>query len=472
MRFRKIYIALLTTTLLVPATVDANVGNGMQSWFDSMGGYSNTTPPSSWKGQTMNGYSAGGFYARTPIRTFQLAQMSPPSLDIGCGGIDLHAGSFSFINKAAITALFQNIGTSLSYAFLLAIQSSMPQMASLFEYLQDVANKVNGMNLNACKMTAGIPFVKGAELSQNMSAMYSHIAGATSNMFSDTLDSLKETKTNAANVVAAQTAAAASDASKADYYKPGNVVWKALKNVSGIDDEDRRLVMSLTGTIIITPATTGGAAGKQPAWHYVQPTGVRVDDFIGDDPATASPGVDVFECDTTTDCLNPSIPATKVSITPFIAKVDTAINTLSSGITSRATQDINNFKLVEASSIPVWKILSVSATTQPGMIDLYKRLIAVDIAYSYFNGLIRLANQALANSQNGAVPPDAQDAITQLQARLSDLSTNVQGMRMAAYGKVAAEAQLQRQIQLLHQTMIAGMPSQAFNSMVVFGSGK
>lgn len=472
MRYRKLFIPALAATCLIAAPANANVGTGMQTWFDSMGGYSNATPPSSYKGQTMNGYSAGGFYARTPVRTYQLAQISPPSLDIGCGGIDLHAGSFSFINKAAITALFQNIGTSISYAFLLAIKSSMPEMASLFEYLQDVANKVNGMNVNACKMTEGIPFVQGADLSKNMSAMFSHVAGSTSNMFPDSFDSWKQTKTDASAAEAAKAAAAASDPSKANYFKPGNVVWKALQNVTGIDDEDKRLIMSITGTIIITPSVPGGAnGGGQPTWHYTQPTSIRVEDFIGDDPSTASTGVDVFVCDTTTDCLNPTVPATKVSITPFVKKVSTSIDALRTGITTRATQNINDFRIVDASSVPVWKLLTTStATNQPQIVDLYKRLIAVDIAYSYFNGLIKMASQSLANAESGAVPPDAQTAIAQLQTRLSNLSTLVQTMRIAEYNKTSGEANLQRQIQLMHQAMVAGIPAQAFTSMTVFGS--
>jgi conjugative transfer pilus assembly protein TraH len=196
-----------------------------------------------------------------------------------------------------------------------------------------------------------------------------------------------------------------------------------------------------------------------------------VEDFIGDDPSTASTGVDVFVCDTTTDCLNPTVPAIKVSITPFVKKVSTSIDALRTGITTRAMQNINDFRIVDASSVPVWKLLTTAtATNQPQIVDLYKRLIAVDIAYSYFNGLIRMASQSLANAESGAVPPDAQTAIAQLHTRLSNLSALVQTMRIAEYTKTSGEANLQRQIQLMHQAMVAGIPAQAFTSMTVFGS--
>ena len=229
MRYKKLFVSILAATSLISAPVDANVGAGMQSWFDSMGGFNNATPPSSYKGQTMNGYSAGGFYSRAPVKNYQLMSMTPPSLNIGCGGIDLTAGSFSFINKAAITALFQNIGTSLSYAFLLAIKSSMPEMASLFEYLQDVANKVNGMNVNSCKMAEGIPALLGSDLSKSTSDMFSHAAGAITNMMPDSYDAWKTARADAASERAAKAAAIAQDPSKKDQYLPGNVVWKALE---------------------------------------------------------------------------------------------------------------------------------------------------------------------------------------------------------------------------------------------------
>nr|SPS06046.1 protein of unknown function [Candidatus Nitrotoga fabula] len=43
-------------------------------------------------------------------------------------------------------------------------------------------------------------------------------------------------------------------------------------------------------------------------------------------------------------------------------------------------------------------------------------------------------------------------------------------MRIAEYNKTSGEANLQRQIQLMHQAMVAGIPAQAFTSMTIFGS--
>jgi conjugative transfer pilus assembly protein TraH len=470
MRYNKLLISVLAAACFISAPANANVGTGMQSWFDSMGGYSNATPPSSYKGQTMNGYSAGGFYARSPVKSYQLVQMTPPSLNIGCGGIDLTAGSFSFINKAAITALFQNIGTSISYAFLLAIKSSMPEMASLFEYLQDVANKVNGMNVNSCKMAEGIPALFGSDLSKSSSDMFGHVAGAVSNMLPDSYDAWKTSRDSAAAKRLAEDAAIALDPSKKDQYRPGNVVWMALSKSTGLDNEDKLFIMSMTGTIIIdppNPAVNAANGGTSASWHYVDPTGVEINDFIGYNDGITSP-INLFTCDTAVDCLHPTVGS--IAVTPFINRIATKLDNLRNNVISRGSQTISDFKLVDASAIPVWKMISTSASVNPGFIDAYKRLIAVDVAYAYINNILKTAAQIMANSQNGSAPKDAQDALQKLNERLTLLNGNLQASRLAEYAKVQQEAQLERQIQLMHQAMVAGIPAQAFTSMTVFGN--
>lgn len=465
MHYRKTLIAAIAATGLMSASASANVGTDMQDWYNSMGGFSNTTPPSSYKGQTTNSYSGGGFYARTPVKTYQLTNMTPPSLDIGCGGIDLTAGAFSFINTAALTALFQNIGTSLSYAFLLAIKSSMPEMASLFEYLQDVASKVNGMNVNACKLTEGISLKEGAGISENMSSVFSQAAGAITNQFPDSFDSWKQTRTDSVARANAQAAAVAADPSKKDFFEPGNVVWKALSRVGGIDDNDRQLIMSITGTIVITRSS----GDREASWDYKPPTGVAINNFVGEDTAAASTDIDTYACDTTTDCMSPTVGTT--AITPFVKKVSDAVDALRTNLDSRSAQNINSFKIVEASTLPVWKLLAVSSINNQGyLIDNYKRLIAVDIAHSYFSKLLKIANAAMANIKNGQSPADAKAAIQSLIDSLRAVASDADALRTAEYTKSTTAADLQRQIQLMHQTLIAGIPAQAFNSMSVFGS--
>ena len=465
MRLKKPIITLaIVLTFAAPASAD--VGGGMTNWFNSMGGFSNSTPPSSYKTQTMNGFSGGGLYVRSPVKNYQLMSATAPSLSIGCGGIDLTAGSFSYINKATLTAMLQNIGTSLGYAFLLAIKSSMPEMADLFQSLQSEASKINNANINSCQLTSGIPFKQGADFSTNFHAMVSHVEGAAQNIYDDSHDSRDHTKNDSGAQTNAETAAIAADPSKKNIYLPGNVVWKALNNnTSGLDMQDKLLIMSLTGTIIISPPSGTGTASKAPAWHYIEPTGIRVEDFIG--YTDGSPDTfNIYTCGMdTVECLTPA--PSSISSQTFITTVSTKIDSMIGAVNSRSSQNMNDFHLVDISSIPVWKMISLSASTQPDLVNKYKRFIAVDIAYAYFNNLLNTAHQAMKSGTTEPAAPDAQEALKQLNDHVANLRQELYAQRTLEYHNMQGAIETERELQMLHQAMVSGIPAQAFTSMSV-----
>lgn len=458
---------VIAASMLFSMPVSANVGTGMNDLFNSVGGFANATPPSAYKGQTMNGYSGGGFYARTPVKNYQLMTAQAPSLNIGCGGIDLTAGSFSHINEAALTAMLQNIGTSLGYAFLLAIKSSMPEMASLFEYLQDAAAKANAMNINTCQLSKGVPLVEGGSLSQNLRATAGQIAANTTSLYSDSMQALKATKDDAAKQNEAINAAIAADPSKKEFYKPGNVVWRALSKTSGLDREDKEFIMSLMGAIIIDEPTGSGTGNgsKEGAWRYVEPTISDVSEFIGyANEATGT--IKLLKCDEVVDCKNPT--TVNKTITSFRAMVSTKMDALRNNLNSRSAQTVADLKLIEVSSVPIWKMIATSPVSDTSTIETYKNYIAVDVAYTYVERVLEIAKQISRSGQVQPAAPDAKEALGKLTAQLTDISANLHNKRVEETNKVMRTVELERQLQFQHQAMVAGIPAQAFNSMQVF----
>ena len=457
----------VAVSMLIATPVNANVGTGMNDLFNSVGGFANATPPSAYKGQTMNGYSGGGFYARTPVKNYQLMSAQGPSLNIGCGGIDITAGAFSHINEAAITAMLQNIGTSIGYAFLLAIKSSMPEMASTFEYLQDVAAKANALNINTCQLTKGVPLVEGASLSQNLQATAGQIAANTTSLYSDSMQALKATKDDAAKQNEAINAAIAADPSKKEFYKPGNVVWRALSKTSGLDTEDKQLVMSLTGAIVIDEPTGSGTGNgsKAGAWRYIEPTITDVSEFIGYKNEAAGT-VKLLKCNEVVDCKNPT--TVNKTITSFRAMVSTKIDALRNNLNSRSAQTVSDLKLIEVSSVPIWKMIATLPKSDTSTIELYKNYIAVDVAYTYVEGVLEIAKQISRSGQIQPAAPDAKDALARLTTQLNETSANLHNKRVEETNKVIKTVELERQLQLQHQAMVAGIPVQAFTSMQVF----
>jgi len=466
---KKQITVILAASMLISMPVSANVGTGMNDLFNSMGGFANATPPSSYKSQTQNGYSGGGFYVRTPIKPVPpFATITPPSMNIGCGGIDMTAGSFSYINKAALTSMFQNIGTSLSYAFLLAIKSSMPEMASLFESLQDAVNKVNRGQINACQLTSGIPFKDGASLSENLSAMGSHIQGALGNNYGDAFESRNATKDDAAARKAVVDSAIAADPSKEELFRPGNVVWRVLSRRTGLDTEDKEFIMSMSGTIIITEASGNGGSSKAPQWKYHPPKIDSADDLVGPPDPNASATISVYKCNTVdaAGCLTMTEP--NIPITSFMKRVSDKIDTLRDNVTGRAAQNVADFRLLDVSSAPIWRMITATADTSPDLVNSYKRMVAVDVAHAYVEGVLLQARQIMLSGSKEAQAEDAQAALKLLVENLVNLDNKLQSQRLVEASKVQQTIEIDRQLQLVMQSMNAGIPAQAFNSMQVF----
>ncbi len=72
----------------------------------------NATSPTAHLGQRRGVFDGGSLQARNRIVSESLMHVTPPSFEAGCGGIDLYAGSFSFINADQFQALLRAIAAN------------------------------------------------------------------------------------------------------------------------------------------------------------------------------------------------------------------------------------------------------------------------------------------------------------------------------------------------------------------------
>lgn len=129
----------------------------------------NVTPPGSYHDQAAGYYSGGGFSMRTNKASFAPFSMTPPSLKMGCGGIDMFLGSFSMISGQQLVRMVKSIGTqSASYGFQLALKTFAPQIENLLKDLRNLAMELNEFAVEDCQM---VQSAFGAVLSKD-SAMY------------------------------------------------------------------------------------------------------------------------------------------------------------------------------------------------------------------------------------------------------------------------------------------------------------
>ena len=74
-----------------------------------------------------------------------------PRFKVGCGGIDLFMGGFSFLNVNYLVQKFQKIlQAAPAMAFDLALSTLCQQCSNIMKSLEALANELNGLQMNDC----------------------------------------------------------------------------------------------------------------------------------------------------------------------------------------------------------------------------------------------------------------------------------------------------------------------------------
>ncbi|CAM3672413.1 putative conjugative transfer protein TraH (plasmid) [Legionella longbeachae NSW150] len=148
--FKKTVAALL---LLGTSQLFANAESDLSNFFNNLGFDANVTGSHAYQTQAAGYAALGSVYARNQVRTIRLAHVDVPGMRSGCGGIDLFAGGFSFIKSDQIVKFMQNIlSGGAGYALNLALETELPEIAHAMQFMQKLANEINGTNFNSCEM--------------------------------------------------------------------------------------------------------------------------------------------------------------------------------------------------------------------------------------------------------------------------------------------------------------------------------
>lgn len=457
---------LISLTLLIAGQGFHANALTMQELFDGVNANGNLTGPSVIQGQTMNVYSGGSLFMRTPQRTYSMAAFTPPSLSAGCGGIDTYLGSFGHINSSQFVAMLKNIGSNaLGYGFKLAITNLCPTCANVTEALQATANFVNQAQVSSCEAAKGVVNASVPDAWTKDMVNTAKVFGVDSGQFANVSESWEKVYNNWSQATAVTSKAAALDPAKAPFVPGGNVVWKALKRVNSLSDDYRMLLMSLVGTTILNPATGTSRS--------VIPTGITVETLIGQTSVSAS-AVQYLQCDTvaTDGCLNPTVASwSSDSFRTMIRKkmedvVDHMVNR-----TAYADPQAT-YGFLGATELPVYKMLAVATSggntaMADAMIGHYQELIAAKYAETYLQELARDLRYALAQINAGSDATTSQ-AIRDLAPQLEQISSAARAAVASAYAKAASTYNISLEVAHMERALNASL-SQNLRSSLAFG---
>lgn len=253
----------LTIAALAAITVSTAGAGGISGVLDGM--FANVTAPNVTSNQFRGSISGGGIYVRAPISNIQLVSLDPPRYSIGCGGIDLYLGSFSFITADKLTQFIRNVAQNAApLAFKMAIEAVFPQLGGVLTEFQKIAQQMNDMQRNSCQMAKGIlsDVKNGVDLGKQLVDTYDQGLAVVQGWAKDTTDAIAKMTTAPSENIRKAAATKGPDGITPAIPKIGNVTWNALnvRSNTGIvfsitDDPvmSQQVLLSIIGTEINSP---------------------------------------------------------------------------------------------------------------------------------------------------------------------------------------------------------------------------
>ena len=409
-------VAMLAATL---APASANVGGDMNTFFSDMDGAANASGPAAYQGQSAGYYTLGSVWTRFPQKTVYPANLQLPKVRAGCGGIDIFAGSFSFINASEFVAMLKAVANNaIGFAFKLAIDSISPQIGGVIDEMQDIANKINQFNMNSCEQAAALV---GNVWPQEDLASQSicEAIGTSQGIFSDAARARHGCGQGGQRT---STITGASDpALKALAPGPKNYAWDMIKHspLASESEQTRELIMTLIGTIIVPQRVSDD---DQPNIQYV---GGQVGPIL-DALLDGTQSVTILDCSDSDKCLGLGTqtlaPLGGDALTPHVRRL---IISMSDKIRSDTALTAEEQQLLGLASIPLYKVLAVQAASgfrlSSGEIDSLAEITSIDL----LNALLSELLDQVAAARGGLVNQGDAAKIEQFMTQLRDVRQRV-----------------------------------------------
>jgi len=398
-------IKKLLSIILISNLAHATIENDLKGFFDAVGMKSNLSTSGAFQDQTAGYYTGGSLSARNSVKSAQLATMQMPGYRAGCGGIDAWTGGFSHISSKELVNTLKSIGSStLSYAFMLKIQTLSPQIYNLYNEINAIATKVNNLNINSCEVAAtmlGGVWPKSDQASKHLCQTMGTDLGGMSDWAAARHEcGAKGGRHNTLKSFGSD------PRYKNMLVGEFNLTWKALQNNAFLksDPELAELFMTLVGSIInhriIASEKTKRGEEKDKYVPTTLPAHIDQDSVLN---GLLNGGkTSVYVCDTKDQCLHPELKDTNLpAANAFRYKVHNTLNTLIDKIYDDTAITEVEKDFLNATRLPVYKMLNVTTAytkgTSPLNVEQYGDLIALDILYKYLMDIIDLVHDSVTH---------------------------------------------------------------------------
>lgn len=368
MFLKKTILALFL--VVIPSLSIADMKKEMLKFLDEIAGSSNYSSAGIYQGQKAGYVTGGGYTLRNKSMNLNPATITMRKFEVGgCGDIDLYTGGFSFVNDEQLVQALKSIGSaSVGYAFMLAMETISPQIASSMKQMQTWANNVNAMSINSCETAAQLV---GSVWPQNDIAS-SHICkgiGTQSHFFSDRVSARHQCKDASARKKVIQQAQEQNPDITFDY----NVAWNAIKLQGALvqDSSFAELLMTLMGTVVVHDEEADVFPSKASEESFIQ---TLVDG--GENT--------IYHCDERKQCLNVTPASLFIAQTEsWAGRVQDLLLSIQKKILTDEELTDSEIELITKSRIPLYKYISILTAFKksvcPVEIKQMAEVVAMDI---------------------------------------------------------------------------------------------
>lgn len=307
----KFKIALAIAALTFASGSTAQVNNEMTRMFNQRG---NATAPGFVQGSSRGVITGGSLTLKNPIVSTAgwQPQFQPPSIQAGCGGIDIQGGYLTLPSADAFVDVARAVAANAQgYAFKLALSAICDSCEDKMTQIQDLVARFGAESRNSCEIAQ--TFMDNTGISQGITNAAERL-GASMNLNSGNARDNAEAATQPGEESAIQRAYA-DNPEAVNRELLGNVVWDALKEndiaqILGATGSKtfREEIMTLTGSVIACLPGENGCPGEaedgaEPITRPIMPK-IRLKDLVYASRGQAN-NVTVYRCNDDA-CLAPN----------------------------------------------------------------------------------------------------------------------------------------------------------------------
>lgn len=389
----------LFLVICIPCFLYGDLNKDLNQFFGKLGSSSHIDSAEVYNGQRAGYMTGGGLMTRNRVTDTQLVSVNLPKFDAGCGGIDIFAGGFSFVNHQQLIHALKSIATNaVGYAFLLGLETTSPQVANIMKQLQTWSNAINSIGINSCDTATALV---GAAWPQQTAAKQQicRSQAGKNGAFSDYI-SARHQCSQSSEFQRTMDAWASDETFKDVLKEEYNIAWSVIQKNAFLSKNKQlaELFMSLVGTMIARKDKNGLTLETWPAF-------VNEEAFL---QALMEGGTtNVYHCSDSKDLRCLTLVTQPISIDSsqsWLGKIQKMLIEMQHKVLADTPLNQEEREFLAKTKPAVYRIVNVLTAYKKGPcpVDLYQvaEIVAMDLFLSTLREVIEIVRFGVIQMQN------------------------------------------------------------------------